>query len=132
MSIKPFIDGYPKLFRSGEPSVCTTVPTGWNPLLHELCQLILSACTTEETEDFKFEEISVNQGFLLMRYNLPPTLSLHWRQAIDARSFAIGNRSHATCVKCGRKISKFPEIGILPLCDDCLFKKVRLAGVLSS
>lgn len=119
MSVKPFIDSYPILFRGKEPSVCTTVPVGWYPLVHEFCQLILKGCTPVEIDHFQFEEISADQGFLLMRCHLPPTLASHWSQAIEARNFAIVTRSHATCVNCGRRISKLPDAGLPPFCEEC-------------
>lgn len=92
---------HPQIFRGNYPRVSPTIPTGWLGLIDEFCLLLEAVCDQHELAALEFASIVNDSGCLIFNFTFGCSLSERQTQTIDARVFALRNRSIFSCIVCG-------------------------------
>lgn len=100
--IGPVVKAHPRVFRGKQPQVSPTIPSGWRGLVDEFCSLLEAICDEAELSSLQFHRILEESGRLILDFTFGCELSEHQARTINARVFALGNRSVFTCSVCGR------------------------------
>jgi hypothetical protein len=100
--IEDLMAAHPRIFRGERPHVSTSVPNGWYGLLNEFCSLLHTICAEDELSSLHVHGIIDDSGCLALEFTFECKLSETQKQTIDARVFALRNRSMFTCAICGR------------------------------
>ena len=95
------VEAHPKVFRGKHPQVSLSIPSGWRGLIGEFCLLLEAICNEHELSSLRFHRIFDESGRLILDFTFDCELSEHQTRTIDARVFALGNRSVFTCSVCG-------------------------------
>lgn len=99
--INNLVEAHPKVFRGRCPQVSPTVPIGWQRLLDEFCLLLEAICDENELSGLQFHRIINESGCMILNFDFGCELSERKAQTIDARVFALRNRSFFSCSICG-------------------------------
>ncbi len=99
--IGDLVEAHPKVFRGKYPQVSPTVQIGWHRLLDEFCLLLEAICDENELSSLQFHRILNESGVLILNFDFCCELSERKGQTIDARVFALRNRSLFSCSVCG-------------------------------
>ena len=99
--IEDLVQAHPKVFRRKYPQVSPTVQVGWHRLLDEFCLLLEAICDENELSSLQFHRILNESGVLILNFDFCCELSEWKGQTIDARVFALRNRSFFSCSACG-------------------------------
>lgn len=102
--IKDLVETHPKVFRGKYPQASPTIPVGWHRLLDEFCLLLEAICDESELSSLQFHRILNESGCLILNFDFGCELSERKAQTIDARVFALRNRSFFSCSVCGRLV----------------------------
>jgi len=95
-------EAHPKVFRGKQPQVPPSIPSGWRGLVDEFCLLLEAVCDEDELSSLQFHRILEESGRLILDFTFGCELSARQARIIDARVFALSNRSVFTCFVCGR------------------------------
>lgn len=93
---------HPKVFGSKHTEVSPNIPIGWRGLIEEFCLLLEAICDDQELSSLQFHRILDESGCLILELDFNCELSEHQIQVIEARVFALRNRSFFSCSVCGR------------------------------
>ena len=102
---------YPKIFKGQFPLLPSVVPPGWYLILNELCALFEELCSDEQLSKLEVIQITKRFDSVWLNYVFRCLLTDDQTEVIDARVFAMRNRSRISCVICG----KFAETLPLPM-----------------
>lgn len=100
--IEELMAEHPRVFRGKQPQASPTIPIGWRGLLDEFCLLLEAICNEHELSSLQFHRILDESGSLILDLTFDCELSDHQTRTIEARAFALRNRSVFTCCVCGR------------------------------
>lgn len=100
--IDGLVEAHPKVFRGKPPQVSPSIPSGWRGLVDEFCLLLEAICDERELSTLEFHRVHDEFGCLMLDFTFGCELSEHQITTIDARVFALSNRSVFTCFICGR------------------------------
>lgn len=96
------VETHPTVFRGNHPQVSASIPSGWRGLIDEFCLLLEAICDKRELSRLQFHRILDESGRLILDFTFDCELSERQLRTINARVFALGNRSVFTCCICGR------------------------------
>lgn len=102
--IKNLVEAHPKVFCGKYPQVSPTIPVGWHRLLDEFCLLLEAICDEYELASLQFHSILNESSCLILNFDFACELSERKAQTIDARVFALRNRSFFSCSVCGHLV----------------------------
>ena len=100
--VEDLLVAHPKIFHGTRPQISNSVPNGWYGLLNEFCLLLENICAEDELSHLQLYEIMNDSGCLILKFSFDCEVSERLTETIDARVFALRNRSVFTCVICGR------------------------------
>jgi hypothetical protein len=102
--IEELVEAHPRVFRGKQPQASPTIPSGWLGLLDEFCLLLEAICNDQELSSLQFRRILEESGCLILDLTFDCELSEPQARTIEARVFALRNRSVFTCCVCGRLV----------------------------
>lgn len=95
------VEAYIKFFRGKDLQVSPNIPVGWHGLLIEFFSLLERICDERELSSLRFYRICNESGYLVLNFEFSCELSEQKAEIIDARVFALRNRSFFSCSVCG-------------------------------
>lgn len=123
-TIRNMVEAHPEIFNNSLPRLSSAVPVGWRRLLDQFCVMLKSLCDADQLAQLEFEQISEKYGRLHLDFRFASPLSEDQRTIIDARLFAMSNRSVFSCFSCGELVSDLDAV-----CSPMLCKAHRPVNV---
>lgn len=73
-------------------------------MVEEMCRLIERTCTADQLRALRFTQINEELGSLYFDFSFDCELSDQQWRILDARVFALRNRSVFSCITCGQLV----------------------------
>lgn len=119
-TITTLLASYPHVFKASPPAYSGNLPSGWQPLIIELCDYLQKVCTKEQLRALRVLEIKYDDDSLNFEIDFGNALNDSQALTFGAKLFALRNRSRFSCHVCGQLVQKFPAQGEPPVCDSHL------------